>query len=142
MATILVVDDEPTVRHVIGDILTDEGYRVVLVANGREGLAALSTLVIDLVLCDLMMPVMDGVAFVTALRGQERLRDMPVMLMSAMPERNSLAQTRYTALLEKPFSITSLLAAVDDVLTDTTRPSDVPFTLLGNDLPDAPTPAA
>ncbi|MFD3165489.1 PleD family two-component system response regulator [Herpetosiphon sp. NSE202] len=142
MATILVVDDEPTVRQVIGEILTDEGYRVVLVANGREGLAALTTIVMDLVLCDLMMPVMDGVAFVTALRGQERTRDMPVILMSAVPELNSLAQTSYTAFLEKPFSITSLLETVDDVFTDTTRPSDAPFTLLGNDLPDAPTPAA
>jgi CheY-like chemotaxis protein len=58
---ILIVDDEPEVRHLLGDFLSERGYDVVLAASGPDALAALETQRPDLVLLDIAMPEMDGV---------------------------------------------------------------------------------
>ncbi|MGQ0714205.1 MAG: sigma-54-dependent transcriptional regulator [Gemmatimonadaceae bacterium] len=61
---ILIVDDEPALRHTISTILREEGHEVTTASHGEEALAALATSPADLVLCDVRMPVMDGMTFV------------------------------------------------------------------------------
>lgn len=118
MATILVIDDEPTVRNLLYDILTDEGYHVVRTADGIEGLVCLKTIVVDLILCDIMMPLMDGNAFATRLRADDRYDHLPLVMMSAAASQNTLPPALYTAFLEKPFTIPALLDLLDRIAAD------------------------
>ncbi|MBA3470986.1 MAG: response regulator [Herpetosiphonaceae bacterium] len=122
MPTILVIDDEPTVRQLLHDILCDEGFAVVTVADGLEGFVALRTVLVDLILCDIMMPRMDGIAFATQLRGESRYVAIPLIMLSAAPAENSLLATMYTAFLEKPFAVPALLTVVNQALSEPAIP--------------------
>jgi two-component system, NtrC family, response regulator AtoC len=65
-ATILVIDDEENMRHMLANMLTRDGYAVITAADGQAGLEQLQTAPIDFVLCDIRMPKMDGMAFLEA----------------------------------------------------------------------------
>jgi len=67
--TLLVIDDEENMRHVLQSMLTKEGYDVTLAADGLEGLQQLSKQPFDFILCDIKMPRMDGLAFLKTLQG-------------------------------------------------------------------------
>lgn len=113
MRTVLVVDDEFGVAEVLDAILTDEGYRVITATNGRQALARIAEQRPDLVLLDYMMPILDGVAVLRALSADPAARNLPVVVMSALPEEAIFTETkRYTAFLRKPFQIRTVLAAV------------------------------
>ena len=88
MLTILVVDDEFGIGEVLEAILTDEGYRVVTAINGHHALERLAGNRIDLVLSDLMMPVMDGAVLFKALQADARYAGIPFVLMCSLPEAN------------------------------------------------------
>jgi PleD family two-component response regulator len=85
---ILLVEDEHAIRKVMEILFEDEGYQVVLAQNGREGLAILADLVPDLIITDYMMPELDGVGLLRAVRRDCRVRDVPVLLMSSVPVAN------------------------------------------------------
>ena len=78
--TVLIVDDEPGVRKALGDDLRDEGYTVESVASGEECLERLTRTAIDLIVLDVWLPGMDGLATLTRLR--ERQVDSQVVLIS------------------------------------------------------------
>jgi len=80
MAKILVIDDEKDVRHVLKEILQRAGFEAATAATGAEGLAKLREEGADLVICDVIMPGMDGVATVKAIRGE--FPGMPVIVIS------------------------------------------------------------
>lgn len=80
---ILVVDDEPTLRLGFTFALETESYQVDAASNGREGLEELCRRDYDLVILDLRMPEMDGLETLTAIRDDQRLHDLPVILCSA-----------------------------------------------------------
>ncbi len=82
-AKILVVDDEEDSRRILLAHLADEPVEVQTAANGREALAALETFAPDLVLLDLVMPVMDGVALLEALRIDPRYQHLKVVIISS-----------------------------------------------------------
>jgi chemotaxis protein histidine kinase CheA/ActR/RegA family two-component response regulator len=82
--TILVVDDSLSARMMEKGMLEAGGYRVVLASDGEEGLALLGRGGIDLVVSDVEMPHMDGLAMVRRLREQARTRDLPVIIVSSM----------------------------------------------------------
>lgn len=111
---ILVVDDDPDLREVLRNVLEDEWHRVEVARNGHEALQVLrqadST---QLILLDLMMPTMDGLAFRRAQLADAALADIPVVLLSAMHELPQRIQaTSVDATLAKPFSVHALLEAV------------------------------
>ena len=114
MSTILVVDDELAVADFLKVVLEDEGYRVVLAQNGREGLARLADHTPVLVLCDLMMPIMDGPALCRAMQTDPVYQAIPFVLMSARHRAPSAAEggCNYTAFLDKPFGLDTLIALV------------------------------
>ncbi len=118
LKTILVVDDEYAIVEALAALLADEGYRVVTGMNGREGLERLAADVPDLVLLDVMMPVMDGHALLQAIREDPALAKIPVVMMSAAPKASfgppvSLA---YDAFLHKPFGVNPLLETIARLL--------------------------
>jgi len=109
---VLVVDDDPDILEAICEILGMEGYRVAQARHGAEALARVAAERPDVILLDLMMPVMDGVAFAEALRTRHPGCDIPVLVISAdaNPERAGGLQAR--AFLAKPFDLETLLAQV------------------------------
>ena len=80
--TVLVIDDDPGVREVIGRTLTDDGVRVVAAADGVEGLRLAAELRPTLIFLDVMMPKMDGWAVLTQLKNDPALRDIPVVMLT------------------------------------------------------------
>lgn len=113
MRTVLVVDDEFGVAEVLDAILSDEGYHVITATNGRQALARIAEQRPDLVLLDYMMPILDGVAVLRALSADPAAHNLPVVVMSALPEEAISTETkRYAAFLRKPFRIKTVLAAI------------------------------
>jgi CheY-like chemotaxis protein len=106
MATVLVVDDEFGIAELFDAILTDESHRVLTAINGRDGLAVLAAERPQLVFLDYIMPVMDGGAMLCTMAANPVLRNIPVILMSSMPE-TMVAQrcSGYAAFLRKPFKV-------------------------------------
>ena len=84
MATILIVEDDPDTREIMGRYLTLAGYDHVSASNGWEALLAVDQNEVDLILLDVMMPGMDGVTFLNILRNAQTKRNTPVVIVTAM----------------------------------------------------------
>lgn len=117
-ATVLVVEDEFAIAALLEMVLTDAGYRVVLANNGRQGIECLTEGPRpNLVISDYMMPVLDGVGMLKAMRESETLRDIPCIFMSAMPEASVRAHvTDFVAFFRKPFDIYELVSLIKTVV--------------------------
>jgi CheY-like chemotaxis protein len=84
-ANVLVVDDDEAIRDVVAEVLREEGYDVVCAQNGLQALRELEgNGHTDLVLLDLMMPVMSGWEVLEEMQGNDRLSRIPVVVVSAM----------------------------------------------------------
>jgi CheY-like chemotaxis protein len=113
---ILVADDEPDVRSLILALLEDEGYRVVVAANGRAAIEAVERGQPDLILMDIMMPLMDGREAVRRLRARPELATIPIVLMSAVTA--DALQPGVQAFVAKPFDLDYLLWTIDHLLEE------------------------
>jgi len=123
---LLVVDDDPDIRHWLELALAHQGYEVMLASDGAEGLELVNARTPDLILLDLMMPGMDGRKMLKTLRQQEHTRDLPVIVLTAVPfdsdeERNQILTTGVTKLLHKPVTAEELADEIANVLT--TKPA-------------------
>lgn len=117
MGTVLVVDDEFGIAELIVAVLEDEGHRVVTAVNGKQGLEVLAHESVGLVFLDYMMPVLDGAAVLDSMKLDERLQDIPVVMMSSLPEATVAERCAgYTAFLRKPFRITAVLGLAEKLL--------------------------
>jgi DNA-binding response OmpR family regulator len=117
--TVLVIDDEKDLAGMIGDYLEALGFRVVAVYNGREGLEAFDRESPDLVLCDVMMPGIDGFEFVRQLRAREGGQTIPVMMLTARSgEADRVLGLELGAddYLVKPFSMKEMAARIRALL--------------------------
>jgi CheY-like chemotaxis protein len=113
MAVVLVVDDEVAIAKLLDDVLSDEGYRVLVAGNGRQALELVAVERPAIVLTDFMMPVMDGAALVRALRDDAQWKTVPIVLMSSMPEETAAERCPgYTAFVRKPFNIYDIVDTV------------------------------
>jgi len=116
VTTILVVDDEVAITDLLQSLLEDAGYQVVTAINGREALAVLGRQRLDLVLCDMMMPVLDGAGLCRAMQADVAYRTIPLVLMSAVRQKLLIADCAYAAVVAKPFDVDLLLATVAGVV--------------------------
>src|SRR5438552_1092494 len=104
---ILVVDDDPSIRDLIGDLLGEAGFSVLAVGGGREAVECVRAERPELVLLDLRMPGMDGWEVQARLREVDP--DLPVVFMTAAPRARVEAETHHAAgYLGKPFDLDSL----------------------------------
>ena len=115
--SILIVDDEFGLAEMLRDMLRDEGYDVCLAINGRLGLDVLGERSIDLVITDIMMPVMDGVELATAIRDSDTHRDIPVVIMTSLPSLPRHHSDLFDAILRKPFTPDLLLSTIEACFT-------------------------
>ena len=118
MAVVLVVDDEFGIVKLLEEVLTDEGHRVLIATNGRQALDQAAKEKPSLVLTDFMMPVMDGAALMKAMAGDPLLANIPVVMMSSIPE-TTVGQycSGHVAFMHKPFNI----FAVVDLVAELTK---------------------
>ena len=116
--TVLVVDDETVMQGLMQDILSAEGYEVALAGNGQEGLERIAELHPDLVVLDLMMPVLDGWGVLKALEGRKDVP--PVIVLSASANLTGTAERAVArgayACFPKPFDLGALLERCQEAL--------------------------
>ena len=113
--TVMVVDDSLTVRKIISRLLAREGYQVVLAKDGVDALEQLLDVLPDVILSDIEMPRMDGFDFVRNLRADNRLRSLPVIMITsrtADKHRNYALQIGANHYLGKPYDEEELLGLI------------------------------
>jgi CheY-like chemotaxis protein len=111
---ILLIEDDSGIRESVAECLASEGYDVSPVSNGVEGLDWLRRQRRpDLIVLDLVMPVMNGSQFLQALRADQALKDIPVVLMTAAMPSPGMPIPQADGYLAKPFELADLLDAVE-----------------------------
>ena len=124
MKRILLIEDNHSLREEIINVLELEGFDIVTAETGRVGLARLAEQIPDLVLCDLMMPDMDGYETIQAIRSNPATRTLGVILLTARDDeqcRTRGAEVGADDYVTKPFRIPDLLNAVQAVLKKTRK---------------------
>ena len=116
---ILVVDDEPHIRRVLDAMLGKEGFEVVLASEGAEGLRAIASGSIDLVILDLIMPGATGLEVLAKIRTDPENSDLPVIILTAKgqdADREAAFAGGANDFLTKPFSPKKLVARIREIL--------------------------
>ena len=117
MATVLVVDDEFGIGELMEALLEDEGHRAITAMNGRHALERIAETRPDLVISDLMMPVLDGAGLLRALRDNPDTAHIPFVLMCALPESAVSGTIQgYDAFLRKPFKLAEIAGLLERLL--------------------------
>jgi two-component system cell cycle sensor histidine kinase/response regulator CckA len=122
-ARILIVEDSPTQAAQLRHLLEEDGYRVTAAANGSLALLAARRETPALILSDIVMPEMDGYAFCRAVKSDDQLRDVPVILMTSLSTAGDVIkglQCGADNFIRKPYENTYLLARINYVLTNRT----------------------
>lgn len=121
---LLLIDDDPNLILLVKDYLEFRGYEVITAENGREALEVLGQDIPDMIICDVMMPEMDGYKFVNLVREDERTSWIPVLFLSAKGQ----SQDRVKGLnigadvyMVKPFEPEELVAQVEASLKQSFR---------------------
>jgi len=114
MPKVLVVDDDPDLVAICSLVLESEGYDIHTAKNGYEAYDAIAKREADVVLLDAMMPVLDGITVCKMVKRDPRMKDLPVIMMSASSSlceqaKNSCAD----AVISKPFDIDHLVSTVN-----------------------------
>ena len=114
---VLVVEDDESIRNVITDVLEDRGFRVITAANGSEALDQVERLEPDVVVLDLLMPVMHGWAFMEAYADRTGGKSIPIIVVSVNPALpRSFNRFGVRTVVAKPFNIDELVEAVENGL--------------------------
>lgn len=120
MPKILVVDDEPDILKIVNFRLKKAGYEVAAATNGEDALDILREGKFDLILLDLVMPVMDGYEFYRIIKGDDGLKGIPVIVLSASAQKSTIEDTckelKVEGYLLKPFDAEELLCTVRKIL--------------------------
>lgn len=126
MKTVLIIEDQPDMRENLVTILTMEGFVALEAPDGRRGLALALEEKPDLILCDVMMPVMDGHEVLAAMRQSPSISGTPFIFLTARGEKQDLRQGMNLGAddyLTKPVAADDLLAAINARLDRETRRS-------------------
>lgn len=119
---ILLADDQPNSRRLMGYILSKAGYSVAEASNGLEALEYCKNTVPDLILCDIMMPGMNGIQFREKLLQHERLRNIPFLFLTARAQAHEMADGEHLvpqAYITKPVEPNTIIRIVGEFLGDT-----------------------
>ena len=115
---ILVIDDEPEIREMLSDLLSGH-YEILLAANGSEALELIRYRMPILIVCDIIMPVMNGIEFIKIMKQQDLTRHIPVIVLSSKSSMESQIEgleTGADAYVSKPFHPRHLEATIDSLL--------------------------
>ena len=112
--TVCIIDDDLSLQLVLEIALHDAGFKVVAAGDGVEGLKLLQTIQPDLVLCDVMMPQMDGVQFFNHIRERLQGEGVPIIIMTALARKPWFTdlEDEGAVILQKPFNMERLMQLV------------------------------
>ncbi|WP_201207340.1 response regulator [Pseudomonas sp. S37] len=116
MNTILIVDDEYLIADILAMALEDEGYLVEKASDGEKALEALKEKRVQLVITDYMMPKLNGQELALAMRKDQALEDLPVILMSGA-QASQGCPALFAAIFNKPFNMDEMIAKVRQLLS-------------------------
>ncbi len=116
---ILIVDDEPNIVQTLQDRLEMNDYDVVTACNGKEGIEQAVTELPDVILLDVIMPIMDGHEMLEALRKQPGCDDISVIMLTARSQTQDIARANACGIedyIVKPFDLSELLEKIESVI--------------------------
>ena len=125
LPTVLVVDDEASIRELLALALEMEGYRVLQAADGKAALAVFAEEHVDLVTLDVMMPLLDGWQVADRLRADPRTRTVPRVMISGMPVdelMRACASRQAAAIISKPFDVEKVVTLVGRLIGELPQP--------------------
>lgn len=115
MKRILVIDDDKSILKAIRTILRHEGYRVYTADNGEKGISKVVTVKPDLIICDLILPDMDGLEIVKWIKKVKKEKGLPVIILSARDEDKDISEGyefKADYYITKPFTNEQLLYGI------------------------------
>ena len=115
MKKILIVDDSPTVRHHIIDVLEDKGYKIIIAENGEEALIKANSELPDLILLDVVMPGQNGFQICRQLKTENSTKNIKIILVTSKNQKSDKfwgLKQGADAYLTKPFEKENLLQSV------------------------------
>ena len=121
---IVVVDDEPDIRHMLELALATQNYEVKTAADGAEGLQLIKKLMPDLAILDVKMPRLNGFELLVEMRKNPDMKTIPVIMLTSLTAGGSKSDEMWrdslevTEFLSKPFDTKALLDRVNRVLSD------------------------
>jgi DNA-binding response OmpR family regulator len=121
---LLLIDDDPNLILLVKDYLEFRGYQVKTAGNGREALDILQTMTPDMIICDVMMPEMDGHTFVKQVRETPETEWIPILFLSAKGQSQDRVKglnTGADVYMVKPFEPEELVAQVESSLKQASR---------------------
>jgi DNA-binding response OmpR family regulator len=116
MKSILVVDDEHDILLAAEILLTEEGFDVRTARNGREALERLAEKRPDVMLIDVMMPILSGPETIRRMKSDSEYANIPIILMSAVRPNFPRAEVLWDVFIRKPFEIDEVLVAIRKLL--------------------------
>lgn len=132
MRTILIVDDKPSVRQLIGDYLSEQGYQIIEAENGVQALELATTMQPDLILLDVMMPKLDGYGVIKKLRKQSNI---PTIMVTAKRQEADIVrgfELGADDYIVKPFLMRELLMRIRARLKQSPHANAAPLLEVGN----------
>jgi len=122
MARILVIEDNPTNLELMSYLLKAFGHEVVTAMDGEEGIEAVRRSIVDLIICDVQLPKLDGFGVVVHLKTQPALRSIPILAVTALAmvgDRDKLLAAGFDGYLSKPIDPETFVPAVVAFLSNT-----------------------
>ena len=118
-ASILVIEDDPSVRTLLSKSLGARGYDITVAKDGIEGLTVIEGMRPDLLIVDIMMPRLDGMTFVKAVKGNDATGPIPVIFLTAKNDPKSMIDGINVGAkfyVTKPFQIDDLVSKIEKAL--------------------------
>jgi CheY-like chemotaxis protein len=117
LTRVLAVEDDQTIRDLLIELLTGEGFDIQCAANGLEALAILGGWIPDVIILDLMMPVMDAETFREHQLKMQRASNVPIIVLSALNDVQDRAKALgATGVIAKPFDLDSLVKMLRELV--------------------------
>jgi len=116
---ILIVDDEPDLVQTLRDRLEMNGYDIVTANNGKEGLEKAVQERPNIILLDVIMPVMDGLEMLEALRKHPECKDCAVIMVTARSQRQDIVRAKVCGIQDyivKPFDLSELIEKIENIV--------------------------
>ncbi|MHC4158777.1 MAG: response regulator transcription factor [Planctomycetota bacterium] len=116
---ILIVDDEPDLVQTLRDRLEMNGYDIITANNGKEGLEKAVEERPNIVLLDVIMPVMDGLEMLEALRKHPENKDCAVIMLTARSQRQDIVRAKVCGIQDyvvKPFDLSELIEKIENIV--------------------------
>jgi len=115
---VLIIEDDANIRNNMAEMLELENYEPITFNNGTDGIQDAINHPPDVILCDLMMPNVDGYAVIEAIRNHEATKHIPIIIVTARTERDAIQkgmETGATDYLLKPFTTKNLLDVLESL---------------------------